>query len=123
MASLNGMCRHHLHKLEPNGQEGEVAGKERNCVLLWAHEQLLQKPTFIVHECVKEFDIAELALIFGGLYLIRSFVFGPDDVGLPVRRPRRYTILVLNLVSAITGLTCDCDCVIGCDCDWPVIGV
>ena len=64
--------------------------------LLWAHEQLAHRPTFIIHECVAEFDISQLIMVFGALYLLRSFVFCPTDVGLPARRPRRWSLLILK---------------------------
>ena len=64
--------------------------------LAWAYEQLRARPTVIVHECVPSFDIAHLVTVFGALYLIRSLVICPSDLGVPVRRKRRWTILVLR---------------------------
>ena len=56
------------------------------------------RPAIIVHECTPEFDMQQLIMIFGSFYLIRSCIFSPTDLGLPMSWPRRYTIMMLRSI-------------------------
>ena len=53
-------------------------------------------PDVIVHENVSGFDYEGSYVFLQDLYTMESFIISPEDVGLPVARPRRYTLFVLN---------------------------
>ena len=78
------------------GQKKHWMTKSAVVFLAWAYEMLAFRPAIIVHECTPEFDFQQLIIIFGSFYLIRSCIFSPTDLGLPMSRPRRYTIMMLR---------------------------
>ena len=62
--------------------------------LVWSFDTFHAQPHAIVHECTSDFDPKYLAMVFGAVYTMSSFVFSPKDVGYPASRPRRYTLLL-----------------------------
>jgi hypothetical protein len=62
--------------------------------IIWAYETLFWNPDVVLHECTPTFDVEGLAVVFGAIYVILSFVFCPAELGLPMRRRRRYTLMV-----------------------------
>ena len=62
--------------------------------IAWAFAMLCQVPDFIIHESTPDFDVDMLFSLFSALYWIHSYVCGPNDLGLPCRRRRRYTLMV-----------------------------
>ena len=59
---------------------------------------MMQEP-IIIHENVEQFNLQLLRDCLGDLYSIDTCLLKPDQLGWPVRRPRRYTVLV-NLQKA-----------------------
>ena len=49
------------------------------------------QPDLLLHECVERFDVDQLALLLPS-YKVASTVFDANNLGLPVRRKRRYTV-------------------------------
>ena len=49
------------------------------------------------------FPLAELERRFSALYSLYSIIVCPSDFGLPIRRPRRYTLMVLKGVVQFHG--------------------
>ena len=60
----------------------------------WRFDMLAAKPDAIVHECTEDFDITYLMAIFSNHYIVKSVVFTPRDLGYPVTRTRRYTLMI-----------------------------
>ena len=71
--------------------------------LIWACMMRDIQPNLIVHECVAKFDWEVLAIILGKTFVVKSLVFGPDDVGFPNTRRRRYTTCRRTTASPFPG--------------------
>jgi hypothetical protein len=74
----------------------------------WAFTVRAWRPSIIIHECTPTFDDSIFTLIFNDdvdEYDIQSFVFSPEDIGVPLMRNRRWTILVHKTARA-PALTC-----------------
>ena len=63
--------------------------------LIYIHERLITRELLILHECVPAFPLALLMFFLGDAYdLLWSIVVGPDFLGRPMLRARRYTLLM-----------------------------
>ena len=71
--------------------------------LIWACMMRDIQPNLIVHECVAKFDWEVLVIILGETFVVKSLVFGPDDVGFPNTRRRRYTTCRRTTASPFPG--------------------
>ena len=58
----------------------------------WASEVKFWNPDFILHECTEDFDVQLLHDIFGGGFVLFTVKFSPVDLGIPVSRPRVWTL-------------------------------
>ena len=77
-----------------HSQGKQLVSKTALPFFVWALQTLASMPDLIIHECVASFDISILTVIFGAMYTICSTVFGPDDLGIPSSRTRRWTIMM-----------------------------
>ena len=62
--------------------------------IVWMHSMLIAEPCILVHECTRYFDVEVLERVFQHQYLFATNVFGPEDMGIPCSRERRYTVLI-----------------------------
>ena len=46
----------------------------------------------VIHECVPRFPLWLLEMMLGAEYNLKSKIWCPTDLGVPARRPRKYTI-------------------------------
>ena len=61
----------------------------------WSWKMRTMRPAVIIHECVRGFDAETLSQALNAedmLYVVETAVFDATDLGLPVRRPRRYSV-------------------------------
>ncbi len=59
----------------------------------WAGQRLVNEEELIVHENVESFPVTVLEQCLP-IYVCHSLILNPVDLGWPVRRPRRITILI-----------------------------
>lgn len=63
-------------------------------MLSWLWSLVSAKVDIIVNECTPRFDITAVAELVSDSYIMKTCVFGPDSLGIPVRRTRRYSIFI-----------------------------
>ena len=85
------------------GRRGHWAADETVAFLVWLYEIRALQPDVVIHECTQFFDWTIFTTILAGLYVVRSLVWSPVDVGFPANRPRRWTQLchLRNVVEII----------------------
>ena len=84
--SRTGRSQVHLGKLHPSSVP----------FLVWIYWCLQQLPDIILHENGYQFDENEISRRVGHMYLVVSTVLCSSRVGLPIRRPRRFTLCFLR---------------------------
>jgi hypothetical protein len=72
------------------GQRAGLAGKSTRPFYIWVHERLRRREHIIIQECTEDFPESLLHEALGQYYEIYTILLGPDDLGWPVRRPRKY---------------------------------
>lgn len=90
----------------PFGAQSRSNGSTMTVFAAWAALRILLEEVIIVHENSSRFDVNVLEKVFGNNYIINSTIFCPTSLGWPVRRSRRWTVLihrqfVLEVVSSI----------------------
>merc|ERR1740129_1256181 len=82
----------------PMGRRRGTGGPSRAVFLTWCHDVREQAPALLLHENVPRFPKRLLEAELGELYEIRELgpdrVVTPQALGFPVRRKRRYLLLV-----------------------------
>lgn len=78
------------------GVRAGLAGKSCKPFYVWLMERKKRRDHIIFQECTVDFPEVIIMKVLGGLYDIQTLVLGPDDMGWPVRRPRKFTICVLK---------------------------
>ncbi len=68
--------------------------------LVWLADQLRQKLSFIIGECVMNFDDAVLGELIWPMYSLQTFTVTPEQFGCPCTRMRKYMVLLRDSVLA-----------------------
>lgn len=76
------------------GQQQKLSGPTAAAFLVWTRWMLDNEPTIIIHENVKRFPVRILVELFGASYSVHSIELTPKEVGWPIARPRRYSLLL-----------------------------
>ena len=72
--------------------------------LLWLRGVVLVDPDAVVHECTPSFDIKTVQNMQGRKWRIHDVTFCTSDMGVPVRRRRKYS-LIINISKVTTVLS------------------
>ena len=76
------------------GSQSGPCGPYSKLFLLWVHERRKRQETLLIHECTPAFPESLLLRFLGDIYAARSIIFGPEDLGWWVQRPRKFTFLL-----------------------------
>eukprot|EP00974_Lingulodinium_polyedra_P003952 371600-Lingulodinium_polyedra.AAC.1 len=93
----------------PMGPQTRSSGATITTFAAWAAIRTLQEEVIIVHENSSRFDVGLLELIFGNRYTIHTTLCCPTSLGWPIRRLRRWTVLIhrvfiLEVVSSLSNV-------------------
>ncbi|CAK0846791.1 unnamed protein product, partial [Prorocentrum cordatum] len=103
-ARCRGWCSHPTGKVHWAGTPcpdwapigtNEGADGQSSCLLaIWAALRLVLQEVVVLHENSHRFDVEILRQLLGKTYIIFSHVVEPPEFGWPVRRQRRFTLLL-----------------------------
>ena len=91
------------------------------CTLLWISQRLLMRELLCIHENVAAFDLSLLADTLGHMYILFSSLINLEQLGWPVKRCRRFTILVRRDILSEALCTWEVfteSCRRLCNCSW-----
>eukprot|EP00959_Pyramimonas_sp_CCMP1952_P364532 7633657-Pyramimonas_sp.AAC.2 len=91
----------------PLGLRRRADGKSAESFVSWATLMRRTKPTIMVHENSDHFNIEILESAFSDMYVISSTIICPSQFGWPIRRKRRWTLLLHKRSVALTHCTLD----------------
>lgn len=78
----------------PMGGNEKEGGTDIKHFSAWAAQRLKVQEPVIVHENSDRFTVATLEKVFGKRYAVQSIVLCPTELGWPVRRRRRWSVLI-----------------------------
>jgi len=78
----------------PMGRQARLLGPTIPALVTWCLWLCVTQPVFAIHENVVRFPWEKLADLTGNLFTLHPLELCPSKFGWPVRRPRRYTLLV-----------------------------
>ena len=117
-----GTCEHSRAKLHiagtpcvdysAFGSHAGDAGPTSQHFAAWAALRLLLEDLVIIHENVPSFSAEVLKDIFGAKYVIETIILDPQQLGWPVVRKRRYTVLWSRLGFSQPASVCSSERVV-----------
>ena len=78
----------------PFGTGSGLAGNSTLPCLCWLYEQRARKVPWLLHECTPRFPPTLIKEVLGKEYDVTSIVCGPETLGIPNDRMRRFTLSI-----------------------------
>ena len=82
-----------MHRLSLKGAQLELDGKTTVFLLCWVAMRILLQESVIIQENVAQFRTELLQSWLGALYVIEVVLINPEQLGWPVSRVRKWTIM------------------------------
>eukprot|EP00974_Lingulodinium_polyedra_P112241 10858205-Lingulodinium_polyedra.AAC.1 len=85
------------------GKRGGTQHSTMKSFVLWRAETLTLKPDIVIHENAPECPFWMIEYFLGKEYNLTTMVVSPSDLGWPMQRRRRYTIMCRRGAAHFTG--------------------